>query len=1755
MSFHSKSPQHYGHIPPIKYGPLSGQDSSYLENDLHLPTAFKSKNKLTSYEIFSDQIEAALPTLPGRSSTSPHRNTYLIDSTTPKSHNFSRTESFGKVSRINLEHKNQNLSYETLPYVPVSYAPQDFAFTNSIPQSFSQVSPNRLLKSPITSASNSPSFNPAVYEINRSSPGQASLSDLDLNFEHTHYSPLASLSPTHRQQPTSFYDGGSTSSSYEPPVLSQIIPPDFKPVHTKIRELAESSVSPTVEKNLRQDKFYTPADRINNHFEDDPFLSQSEIRSDRPYCENHTFPNRTSHMPRIMETTSPNEFEFKRHPTLRPLPKAPVQNEDEDLSESTSPASFDRFKEQEKLFAEIGDALKISNLRRERPIPLHQRNGDISEEELRALHYSQLQNKDVIGSTVTNPDSEFIARETYYDDVNDSDNSDDNESDFEAAAGLEAMRIADEQDLYCSNGISSFGNHNQYHSSQKSSIQPIDHKMAENHEELMDLTSAAGDYDFRISYGEDIPIKSTIDFGTGVKENDTKFHISHDMMRSGSKGSFTVSGRDIAMDESFNEDKNSFPSFDANNIESLNTTRTQPVISKTHRMSFDEGDEEVVLYSRPTYESEGKDFASDSLPELFYHPGMGTSPYNSQKKHEHPLPPVPLIVDKPLQRMPPDQPNNNWNNVNSFIPGVNSPDKMDLNGSLESYSSRNISTKVGANIFRASSLLNQGTTPYTAPPVRSKTDAEERQLRNKAARMGIHTTSGFDSYSIGSPQSLHTIDLPSIPIGRHKKFSASQLTIKDFQKCKEPWALSCIALWIRQVAGGESGEGEADLRIKAIEEGIVALFIHTVPTMNTADAETLSQKVSKSMLDSGLLVQEEEWVKFGNGEISGVFWQLTGSGCYSPYAHKNEAYGRCYSYHCTRTLKKMNLHTKVLEPSRTSEDWMTFHKLTTEQLEGVKKKEIQRQNNLHEIVMSEDLYMDHINVLRVLYRDELSSWEPPIIAKERLSKFITAVFGKVQAIKAVNESYLLAQLKYRQKEQGPWITGFSDIFREWIRKAKSIYIEYAAGFPHACYLVRREAERNLLFRQFLDQARDNKLSGRLDWNTYLKAPITRLQRYSLLLGTVLSNMTQESEEKSNLTLAIEEIKAVTLECDTRVDENTKKVEMLELRSKLILRPGMNDVELNLDHLGRKLIFQGDLLRVGANRFTWLETHAILLDNYLVLAKTISKGDSIYGRKKEGYDVSKHPIPMQLLVLESTTDDPVIKSSVKGITAVAKTGPINAISLGQSRSSWDIAEKNITSDHTISNQSTTQLSSLPRSQSISEADARLMYPFRVKHLGKAEVYTLYAPSAQTRMEWCDKIFEAKIQFTASLHEQNAEPFKLRVMADCAFTLDTLPVLPQKNSVSVTGTPLDRAIREMENKYGAGPRPGPVCRTPVNCATSFNFYGKTVVAVGSDNGVFVSIESDPRGWTRSIMVSRVTQIAVLEEFSVCLIIADKALIAYSLDMLMPTTEFPAPPQESVRHAPMKLSGTRDVTFFATSRMKNRTLIFYKKREGLHSTFKVLEPVYQKSSEKKSRLLGRLRGGTTEFFRAYDEFYIPTECYSINIFHSYIAISTLKGFELMTLDKKVPMSIPDNKDPAITSITARLSGLKPLGMFRLSTVEFLLCYEECGVYIDKHGDVSRSVIMEFVGKAKTAAMYGDYLVLFDTDFIEVRNADNGRLRQVIAGKDIKCLDCGINPLGTGATPAETEKRTLKFVMAHPEISSSQLILEMELSRGYSE
>ncbi|KAK6607239.1 CNH domain-containing protein [Botrytis cinerea] len=1684
MSFHANGGRRYGHVPPAQYGAPTGQPSNASSQGLHRQSSFDNGDDAAFFDPGNNGHQPAPPS--SARASMPSEELYIPNSSmSPQSPGRSSFGTPGSPALSGYQHQYQPLNGPQSPSLPQqpAYNPQNFARSQSHSQA-SQYRPQPSYSPSISSqhqysnsaSSNHQPYNPAAYQPSQYPTRASSTASAYNNYNN-------SYAQTPTSATASYWSYNSSSSS--PPARASAIYESYMD-SPPLRSPSYAAPLPP-----RQASYNPPPSTLpypNGEYfaeEDYDYRGTTQMPTYPNFPGGVLRENSTDSIPQEIPPIPPPKRSSTNSSNAPPLPNAPMQQGtgDEDDWGLGIQGKTDEELTQEQIFADIGDALGTSH-----------RNGDLLDGELhrydsRATTVHSGAGVDRFPSTASTLHTEGTSYDDYEDD----------ESDLEAAAGLEAMRIAEEQE---SHGL---GQPSSYEGQPSHQTQLPQAESSDSDYKGMDLGLAGGGYDAHMSYGDDFAGMST-EHSSEMEDQSRPLPTPHQLSRSDSRAQRGGLGGMADYSMPGEGELHPFPAFEEARVDNYGTGGLERPTSHAHRLSFDEGDENAIqsriLDSRQSVPPMSENRTPQLQPAGSYRNSHGYShSYSSSVDSVRPLPPS----------GPEAYPQNALQPALQYVP-------------------------------RSSSLHSHSNTAQTIPPVRSKTDAEERQARAKGNRQSmLRSAAGLDGYDASTPASLGSLDLPALPAGRRKKFSPGRLSTAEFRRCTEPWALSGIAGWIREMAGGETGEGESDLRVKTIEDGLIALFTHMVPTMNTADAETLSEKVVKSMFDAGILVKDEEWVKFGQGEVSGVLWQLTGSGCYSP--------------------KKVRGLDNFLQTDKGNP-------------RGVTKKEIELQNNLHEIVMSEDIYMDQINVLRVLYRDNLASWQPPIIAKTKITKFVASVFGKVEAIKDVNENHLLAQLKYRQKEQGPWVTGFSDIFREWIRKAKSAYIEYAAGFPYATYLVRREADRNILFRQFLDQARDNKLSGRLDWNTYLKAPITRLQRYGLLLGTVLKNMTKDSDEKATLAIAIEEIKAVTLECDAKVEEQSRKVDMIELQSKLYLRPGMERVELNLDHLGRELLHRGDLQRAGNNRFTWLETHAILFDHYFVLAKSVIQRDANGLRKKEVYDVSKLPIPMQLLVLESSDDDPVQKSAVKGIgavtTTVAKPAPATAAEARLMRTATNATsglERMQTLEHTTSNNSVSTTASVTRlnSNNMNDVDAKVMYPFRIKHLGKAEVYTLYAPSAANRDKWCDKIIEAKTRYAAALFAQNAEPFRLKVVADSAFAYDNSTIYQQRALISISGTPLDRAVRDMEHSYGSKPRPSPVCRAQVNCAVSFMSYGKLLIAIGTDYGVYISEASNPRGWSRTIQMPKVTQIAILEDFSLCIIIADKSLVAYHLDVIIPASNFPGTNTDSSRRAPQKLSGARDVSFFATARMKERTLVFYKKKESLHSVFKVLEPVVQKSSEKKSRLFGKRFGGNTEFFREFDEFYIPTECFTINLFQSYIAISTQKGFELLTLDKKVPMSIPDTKNQNIASIAARLQGQRPLGMFRLSDAEFLLCYAECGVYVDKHGEVSRSVIMEFVGRAKTAAMYGAYLVLFDSDFVEVRNAENGRLRQVIAGSDVRCLDAGTNPQGAGANSMATMNsmsgtggamnRTLKLAMAHPEIVGNQIVLEMVLNEGHME
>lgn len=1219
MSFNQNGQRRYGHVPPAQYGtppvqnPVpglrrqssfdNGDDASFFDNGSRQPPTVTSPSSQRGGSIQDE----------------------LFMGDTNHGYQSPTLPSYGSPALSGYQHQYQPQASasQASPTPTASYNPQSFART------FSQQAPSNPYNQ--TSYNNSPTVGYGAQQMQAHQP-----------YNPAAYQPQA---PIQRQQTLPSYAHGSTyhnpqiphSNYWTPPVQYNPSPPapprpfdqapqvtmPYAPVSSAPLPSRPSPYTPPLPSTpyssnngggYQQQEYAMPSGHQAPYPTQNPIPAQNAYNP--PFDDHSSYSDRVSrssshvsnplHTPPI-STEQTNTSSLQRHPTLRPLPTAPVDDDsDSDWDETAEKIA------QEQIYQDIEASVgsfrdRTADSRAPNGGPLEGESGDLQRYDSRAT---------TINTTGVDrfPSSASTLNQSNKDNAYNYDDLDD-ESDAEAQAGLEAMRLAEEQDAR--RGSGAFG---VYESNQQPIPKITEELSSDSDYANVDMGLYGGGYDAHMSYGNDLASSLNAGHSSEMDDQSRPLPTPNELHRS--EAHEPAAGLGGMTDYAIPSEAalHPFPEFgNPARVDAYGTGGFQRPNSQGHRLSFDEGDERASIGSRVTDSrlsgrSGSESPSRDDIPDMFYHPGMNSSA-------QRPLPAVPSLYEN---RTPQLLPAGTYRNQYPYAQGASTdpyrpphpPDGPD------GYNSQDTLTPGGQFVPRSASLSSHSSTPQVVPPVRSRTDAEERQARQRALRQQVMTPNSLDGYDGGTPQSAVPVDLPTLPLGRRRKISPANLRSGDFKKCREPWALSNVAEWIKEMCGGETGDGESDLREKTIIECLVELFTNKVSTMNTADAETLSNNVVKSMFAAGVLIRDEEWVKFGPGTMSGVMWQLTGSGCYAPKLHEQETSGRCYSHHCSRTLKKINLNAQALEPSKKSEDWPTFFKLTKEQIEGADKKEIQRQFNLHEIVMSEDTYMDRLNVLRVLYRDELQSWQPPIIAPSKLPRFITQVFGKVEAVKKANEEYLLKELKYRQQEEGPWINGFSDIFREWIRKARQVYLEYASGYSQAQYMMRREAEKNILFRQFLDQAQQNKLSGRLDWNTYLFAPLKRLQQYTLLLKEVLKHSYVENEEKANLATAIEEIDNVTHECDAKVDEMGKKVMMQELNNKIHLRPGMQRVELNLDHLGRQLIFQGDLQRAGANRFTWLETHAILFDHYFVMAKVVTQRDTAGNKKKDIYDVSK-----------------------------------------------------------------------------------------------------------------------------------------------------------------------------------------------------------------------------------------------------------------------------------------------------------------------------------------------------------------------------------------------------------------------------------------------------------------------------------------------------------------------------------------------------
>ncbi|KAL7808260.1 CNH domain-containing protein [Trichoderma gracile] len=353
---------------------------------------------------------------------------------------------------------------------------------------------------------------------------------------------------------------------------------------------------------------------------------------------------------------------------------------------------------------------------------------------------------------------------------------------------------------------------------------------------------------------------------------------------------------------------------------------------------------------------------------------------------------------------------------------------------------------------------------------------------------------------------------------------------------------------------------------------------------------------------------------------------------------------------------------------------------------------------------------------------------------------------------------------------------------------------------------------------------------------------------------------------------------------------------------------------------------------------------------------------------------------------------------------------------------------------------------------SEAKKGEGWPITFRHLGKAGYeLTVYASNQAARKKWLEYI--------------DAAQQRLRARADF-FTTNVI------SSNFFVGT------------------------NRVNCVSPFD--GGRKLLYGTDNGIYMSDRKNKDAVPRRVLeAANVTQIDILEEYQLLLVLSNKTLQSYSLSAL--TSDDPA-----LAKRPKKIQN--HCSFFKSGICMGRHLVCCVKSSTLSTTIKVFEPNDAMTKGKKQKGLGKLMGGGFDELRPFKEFYIPTESSSVHFLKSKLCVACARGFEVVSLETLETQSLLDQADTSLDFV-ARKEGAKPIHIERLNG-EFLLNYSEFSFFVNRNGWRARPEWrIDWEGSPQSFALSYPWILAFEPNFIELRNIENGAVH-IVPHKNIRML-----------------------------------------------
>lgn len=386
-----------------------------------------------------------------------------------------------------------------------------------------------------------------------------------------------------------------------------------------------------------------------------------------------------------------------------------------------------------------------------------------------------------------------------------------------------------------------------------------------------------------------------------------------------------------------------------------------------------------------------------------------------------------------------------------------------------------------------------------------------------------------------------------------------------------------------------------------------------------------------------------------------------------------------------------------------------------------------------------------------------------------------------------------------------------------------------------------------------------------------------------------------------------------------------------------------------------------------------------------------------------------------------------------------------------------------------------------------AQYKPIYPFTIYHSADKLIrrYTLYAPTESAREKWRNALIEAK-----GIDDVRRDANKWFA-----------PQLVDDGTFRSPGAYTPRGFGSKAS--------GRV----VNAVSFTAAGGKRLMAVGCATGIYVGSRGDTN-FRKILSYGNPSSIIVLQDFNKFIVHHESYLLSYSLDLLARVAMYQAPASSLDASLEKIAGGDGTVLFCSAGRIKQRMIIVYALKSFFQTTVHALEAC---NLSELRRTPSRGSQSTILSFRPFGEaLYVPKDAYSVTPLAKTIAISTEKGIVIADptdTARQMVSVVPDfsgaTSNTDMADLKTRCEDAKPLGLIRAESGEILVVYDTLGCYVTKHGVPSRkNGFIRWETKATSFAHRGFHVLLFSSEFIEIRSLSTGRLDQVIEGSDIRLL-----------------------------------------------